>query len=307
MYKNNSPPEIKSMCGIDSLHIQVRCSIAELFSFIREEELMIIEECQTKWTTKLKIILVGEKIQVVTTKRGLCRLEFGGLYYSENSVKKLQLVRNLTRVFPDFKIQRLDFACDLKVPFEDIGVALPKQCDLYDRYRDSFYINRKTKQRTLSWIVYDKAKRMKLFSFPLTRIELRLFKGSINNRKLANCFNDADVFDKASNLIDKHFSSLEITIKGQAPDGFQVNARTVLENFVEFLHGGDSDYPKQRDHFHMSEALVARDKIKQWMETETISWKDLPVHCKKVQKNVCEKVGISEPTLRKAIRYAKKL
>ncbi len=309
MEKINSPPqkEVPVMCGIDSLHLLVRCSIRELFSFVREEKLIIIEERRTRWTTELKLILAGEKIQVVASKRSLCRFEFGGLYYSENASKKLQFIRKLTQRFPDqWKIQRLDFACDIKVDYRDVRITPSVQDSVYDKYRDTYYINRKTKARTFSWCVYDKSKRLEIFSFPLTRIELRLYKQTINNRALGDCFNEVDTFNKCIKTIDRFFARLDICIKGQSIEGLNVNARNVLENFVEFLHG-DYQVPKARDHFHMGEALVARDKIKQWMETETISWKDLPVHCKKVQKNVCEKVGISEPTLRKAIQYAKKL
>jgi|GEM_PF-6675215 len=268
---------------------------------------MIIKEYQTMWTTRFKLILSeGEKIQVVTNKRGSCRLEFGGLYYSKNSAKKLQLIRSLTCTFSDWKMQRLDFACDLKIPFADIDIALPKQCEIYDRYKDSFYINRKTQQRTWSWFIYDKAKRMKLFSFPLTRIELRLFRGSIRNRKLANCFNDIDTFNKSVSTVDKMFRSLKVSINGEAVDGLQIDVRTVFESFVEFLHG-DNELPKQRDHLHMGEAIVARDKITQWMRSSKVTWKNLPARCKKVQKQVCQEVGISEPTLRKVICFAKKL
>lgn len=295
------------MCGIDSLHIQVQCSIGELLSFIRKEKLMLIKEYQTMWTTRFKLILPkGEKIQVVTHKRGSCRLEFGGLYYSKNSTKKLQLIRSLTCTFFDWEMQRLDFACDLKIPFADIDIALPKQHELYDGYKDSFYINRKTKQKTLTWITYDKAKRMKLFSFPLTRIELRLFRGSIRNRKLANCFNDIDTFNKSVSTVNKMFRSLKIFINGEEVDGLHIDARTVFENFIEFLHG-DKVSPKQRDHLHIGEALVVRNRLTQWMRSSRVTWENLPARCKKVQKQVCQEVGISEPTLRKAICFAKKL
>ena len=309
MEKINSPPqkEVPVMCGIDSLHLLVRCSIRELFSFVREEKLIIIEERRTRWTTELKLILAGEKIQVVASKRSLCRFEFGGLYYSENASKKLQFIRKLTQRFPDqWKIQRLDFACDIKVDYKDIRIPVSAQDIVYAKYSDTYYINRKTKARTFSWCVYDKSKRLEIFSFPLTRIELRLYKQTINNRALGDCFTEADSFKKCIKTIHRLFERLDIYIKGQRVEGLNVNARNVLENFVEFLHG-DYQVPKARDHFHMGEALVARDKIKQWMETETISWRDLPVHCKKTQKKVCKKAGISEPTLRKAIRYAKKL
>ena len=306
MYKNNSPPKIKSMCGIDSLHIMVRCSIPELKAFVYDEcEKGISIEKRTKWTTELKIILAGEKIRVVATKRRTCRFEFGGLYCSDNSLGKLQFIRRLTRKFPDhWKVQRLDFACDLKVDYRDVRISPSMQDSVSDKYRDTYSINRKTKARTFSWCVYDKSKRLEIFSFPLTRIELRLYKQTINNRALGDCFNEADSFRKCIKTIHRLFERLDICIKGQSIEGLVVDAENVLENFVEFLHS-DCQVPKARDHFHIGEALVARDKIKQWMETETVSWKDLPVHCKKVQKKVCTKVGISEPTLRKAIRYAK--
>ncbi len=307
MYKNNSPPQIKSMCGIDSLHIMVRCSIPELKAFVYECEKGISIEKITKWTTEFKIILAGEKIRVVSTKRRTCSFEFGGLYYSENASKKLQFIQKLTQRFPDhWKVQRLDFACDIKADFRDISIFPAVQDSAYDKYRDTYYINRNTQARTYSWCVYDKSKRMEIFSFPLTRIELRLYKQTINNRALGDCFTEADSFKKCIKTIHRLFERLDICIEGQFVEDLRIDVRNALENFFEFLHS-DCQVPKVRDHFHIGVALVARDKIKQWMETETISWRDLPMHCKKAHKKVCEKVGISEPTLRKAIRYAKKL
>ena len=139
---------------------------------------------------------------------------------------------------------------------------------------------------------------MKLFSFPLTRIELRLFRGSIRNRKLANCFHDMDTFNKSVRTVDKMFRSLKVFINGEAVDGLHIDVRTVFESFIEFLHG-DNEFPKQRDHLHMGEAIVARDKLAKWMRSSRVTWKNLPVRCKKVQKQVCQEVGISEPTSRR--------
>ena len=305
MEKINSPPlEVPVMCGIDSLHLLMRCSIQELFSFTRGENLIIKQEHQTQWTIEFKIILAGEKIQVVSTKRRMCRFEFGGLHYSENASKKLQLIRKLTQRFPDrWKIQRLDFACDIKVDYRDVRITPSAEDSVYEKYRDTYYINRKTKARTFSWCVYDKSKRLEIFSFPLTRIELRLYKQTINNRALGDCFNEVDTFNKCIRTIDRFFKTLKISVQG-APVAIQVNVKTVLENFIEFLHG-DNAMPKQRDHFHMGAAIATRDKLAQWMHSSRVTWEDLPARCKKAQKQVCEDVGISEPTLRKAIRYAK--
>ena len=55
----------------------------------------MFEKYRTKWTTVFKIIVSGEEINIVASKRRSCRLEFGGLYYSKNSKEKLQLIRNL--------------------------------------------------------------------------------------------------------------------------------------------------------------------------------------------------------------------
>ncbi|MEA2092236.1 MAG: hypothetical protein U9O83_07725, partial [Campylobacterota bacterium] len=173
--------------------------------------------------------MAGEKILVVAQKRRLCRFEFGGLYYSENASKKLQVIRKLTQRFPgQWKIQRLDFACDIKVAYKDVHITASTLDNVYEKYRDTYYINRKTKARTYSWCVYDKSKRLKIFSFPLTRIELRLYKQTINNRALDSCFNEEDIFNKCIRTIDRFFEILKISVKG-APVAIQVNAKTVLE------------------------------------------------------------------------------
>ncbi len=305
--KNNSPPEkllLPTMCGIDSLHLQIKCSISELTALVNKCGLGIFVKKRTKWTTLYEITLTGEIIQVVITKRRTCHLEFGGLYYNTNSENKLRFIRKLTQTFDRWKVSRMDFACDLKISYHKLFWEVPDGFKVGKEYRDSIYFNRNTKSRTATIVIYNRSLRIDLFSFPVTRIELRLYKGILHNRKLGKCLLNGRTLEKCVKLIEKMLiEALAVSVNGKSVL-VDMNVTEVLHNFVEFLQS-DSHVPKDKDLFHLKEAFVVRDKVISYMKNRQIDWKSFPQHCKMQQTKVCKNIGISHPILRKALRFAK--
>lgn len=300
----NAPPlEVDTMCGVDSLHIQMECSLCEITLFLREEKMKHKIIKKTKYTTEIEIILAGEKITVISTAQRRTTLEFGGLYYSRNSKLKLHFIRDLTRRFRIWKIMRLDFACDVKMPFSEMFVDTPKGYDKYTQLGwDAYYFNKQSKQRNLSYFVYNRSNRIQLFSFPLTRIEVRLYKGAIANRELGLCLSESVTLDKCAKLLEMNFQALKIRI-GCAEVGIRMNVKTTLENMVEFLQS-DRALPQEKDLFNLKRSLAIRDKLEIWMREKNIAWNHLPQACRKKKALISEEIGISHQVLKNAIEFA---
>jgi hypothetical protein len=124
MTKINSPPSmVDAMCGVDSLHIQMECSLYEITLFLREMKMQHKIIKKTKYTTEIEIILAGEKITAVSTARRRTTLEFGGLYYSRNSKVKLHFISDDAAKLPRIEI---------------IDSALPKELELLENYSFSY-------------------------------------------------------------------------------------------------------------------------------------------------------------------------
>ncbi len=314
MNKINAPPtEVEAMCGVDSLHIQVECSLYEITLFLGEMKMKHKIIKKTKYTTEIEIILAGEKITAVSTAQRRTTLEFGGLYYSRNSKMKLQFIRKIIRKFKDWKVARLDFACDVKIDFESVVIRTPDAYSLYTkRHWDSFYFNKtpktpkstKKEKKTLSYYCYNRSKRIRLFSFPLARIEVRIFKDAINNRNLGLCLQENTALLKCASLIEKLFENLDINIGATRVD-VKVDAKEILENLVEFLES-DKELPEGKDLFNLQRSLGIRDRLEAWMKEKKITWKDFPQACWKKKALICEEVDIAHQVLKKAINFATK-
>ena len=311
MTKINSPPSlVDAMCGVDSLHIQMECSPYEMTLFLREMKMKHKIIKKTKYTTEIEIILAGEKITAVSTAQRRTTLEFGGLYYSRNSKVKLHFIRKIIRKFKDWKVKRLDFACDIKADFGSVAIKTPDKYSIFRKTDwEGFYFNKtpksaKKEKKTLSYYCYNRSKRIRLFSFPLARIEVRIFKDAINNRNLGLCLQEDTSLSKCASLIEKLFENLHISV-GATRVRVKVDAQKTLENFVEFLES-DNELPYGKDLFNVQRSLGMRDHLEAWMKAKKITWKDFPQACKKKKALICKEVGISHPTFRKAIHFATK-
>ena len=306
MTKINSPPSmVDAMCGVDSLHIQLECSLYEITLFLGEMKMKHKIIKKTKYTTEIEIILAGEKITAVSTAQRRTTLEFGGLYYSRNSKMKLQFIRKIIRKFKDWKVKRLDFACDIKTDYESVTIGIPDKYFMVKKsHWNGYYFNKTGNSKTLTYYTYNRSKRINLFSYDLTRIEVRIYKAAIDNRNLGMCLQEDTTLSKCANLIEKLFENLHISV-GATRVKVKVNVKETLQNLVEFLEG-DREIPNGDDLFNLQISLGMRDKLEVWMRKKKISWKNLHQACWKKKALVAKEVGISQPTLRKAIRFARK-
>ena len=290
------------MYGIDSIHIEVTASSRDLRTFMNIEKLTIKKESSTKWVRKYKIILAGESINV-TTHKGKCLLEFGGLYYSKNSTEKLMLIQRLKHYFGEVNIQRLDLAIDLKLDYRHISTNIPVDFYKYSRpsWTTSYYLNSRTKNKTFTYIVYNRSYWIKNFSFPLTRIELRIEKVGIGNRKLGTCLHDRQALEKCASYFEKRLKDdLAIRYKNMpiVPD---IDVLSALEAFIAFLDGDRLPYGK--DLFNLARSLGIRDKALEWMKANKVTLDTLPHACKGRKSEVAKEMGISQPTLRKLLAF----
>ena len=252
----------------------------------------------------MEIILAGEKITAVSTAQRRTRLEFGGLYYSRNSKVKLDFIRKITRKFKAWKVKRLDFACDIKTNFESLDIDTPdKYFMVTEDHWSSYYFNKVGKSETLTYYVYDRSNRIKLFSFSLTRIEVRIFKTAVDNRNLSMCLQEDAALTKCASLVEKLFENLNIQV-GARRVKLKMNAKETLQNLVEFLES-DSELPKDDNLFRLQRSLGIRDLLEAWMKLKGVTWKSLPRYCWKKKALVCNKIGFSQPILRKAINFSK--
>jgi len=296
---------VDAMCGVDSLHIQVECSLYEIRLFLDEMKIKNKTIKKTKYTTEIEIILAGEKITAVSTARRRTTLELGGLYYSRNAKLKLHFIRKIIRKFKDWKVTRLDFACDVKTDFGSITIRTPDAYSLFTKkHWDGFYFNSTKKKKTLSYYCYNRSKRIRLFSFPLTRLEVRIFKDAINNRNLGLCLQENAALFKCASLIENLFENLDINI-GATSVRVTVDAKETLKHLVEFLES-DKEFPEGNDLFNLQRSLGIRDNLESWMKEKKITWKGFPQACWKKKALICEEVDIAHQSLKKAIKFATK-
>jgi hypothetical protein len=283
----------------------MECSPYEMTLFLGEMKMKHKIIKKAGYTTEIEIILAGEKITAVSTAQRRTTLEFGGLYYSRNSKMKLQFIRKIIRKFKDWKVKRLDFACDIKSDFESIAIRTPDTYSLFTkRHWDGFYFNSTKKKKTLSYYCYNRSKRIRLFSFPLARIEVRIFKDAINNRNLGLCLQEDTALSKCASLIKKLFENLHISV-GATRVKVEVDAQEALENLVEFLEN-DKELPSGKDLFNLQRSLRIRDHLEAWMKEKKITWKDFPQACRKKRALICKEVDIAHQVLKKAINFATK-
>ena len=309
-------PILRSVEGVDSLHVDLRINFYDLERFCTEQKIKWEKGEKSKWQRKGKIFLAGGPVTVtyhLSTKN--CTFEFGGFCnYSIDlhEHKKLQLLRMLIQYFPNrsWSVSRLDYAVDINIPWD---MFLPDmRCDTLAFEGSTIYFNTftsgKQRKKLSTLTVYDKAAQIKLFSTPLTRVELRLFRSELNRLKLRKMFDLEEVLMKTSDLI---YSTMEHRLKLHSVDGefiyrIATNTAKTLQDFLEFLHG-DMPTIHRPDPFRIHYGLELSNRILSWMKSEDIKPGEVKKHVKGKKVAVCKSLGIDNKTFDKAIDFLNNL
>jgi len=164
----------------------------------------------------------------------------------------------------------------------------------------------KQRKKLSTLTIYDKAAEVKLFSTPLTRVELRLFRSELKRLKLTDMFDSEESLVKTSDLI---YSTMEHRLKLHSVDGkftyrIATNAVKTLQGFLEFLHG-DMPTIHRPDPFRIHYGLELSDRILSWMRDEGVSPAEAQKHVRGKKVALCKSLCIDTKTFDKAIRFFK--
>lgn len=303
---------LRSTEGIDSIHIDLAINSADLKRFCNSNQLKLEEREKTKWQRKWRIFLAGDPINVTYHFRSKrTTLEFGGFLDYTKDPYKLQLLRSLIHFFSDrsWSVSRLDYALDVNLCWDMI---LPDMRDVttLEFSGSSTYFNNfdnsRQRKKLFTVAIYDKARQISLFSTPLTRVELRLFRPELKRLNLTGMFASEKDLIKTSNLI---YSMLGHRLKLHSSDGrfvYRITTDSVktLQGFLEFLH---SDMPTvyRSDPFRIHYGLELSDKITSWMKSEGISPLEVKKHIRGGKTTLCKSLGIDPKTFDKAMSFFK--
>jgi len=285
----------------------------DLFEFCSKQQLKLEEFERNIRERKWHIFLDGEVINARYHKKSKkTTFEFGGFFnYSGNS-KKLLLMRKLMQLFSNrsCSVSRIDYAVDVKhkwaafhPTFRSIEPKLIGSSLYYNEY------TRGTKKKKLSTLtVYDKGLQLKMFSIPLTRIEIRVFR---HNLKRMGCDKLLESQEMLIRIADFIYEQLENQLKLYSTDcscicKLQTDAISIFENFIAFIHGTDNEL-KTPDIFRVKNALMQANKIRSWLEKEGIPLNDIKKNIKGKKLSICKDIGVDVKTLNKAIEYYKSI
>lgn len=302
---------LRSTEGIDSVHIDIKINSRDLKRFCNDQKLKLEEkEKKFDWQREWFIFLAGEAITVTyNTRHKNCRFEFGGLLNYNSNPYKLQLLPKLLYCFSDRSclVSRLDYAVDFNRQWDEF---LPDMKGNYsiECVDSSIYFNRfngaKNRKKLSTLIVYDKARQLDLFSTPLTRIELRLFRPQLKRLGLTTILHSMESFMKMANHI---YSVFEHCLKlhnvyGEWTFRIKTDAIKTLQVFIEFLHGNGCLFT-QPDPFQVRKSLMISNKLREWMKSECIQPAEVKKHIKGKKGAVCKSLGVDPKTFDKAITF----
>ena len=306
-------PILRSVEGVDSLHVDLRINFYDLERFCTEQKIKWEKGEKSKWQRKGKIFLAGDPVTVtyhLTTKN--CTFEFGGFCnYSTNLHEhyKLLLLRTLIQYFPDcsWSVSRLDFTIDISMRWD---MFLPEMRGITPEFSESTiyfnnFNNSKKRKKLSTIVIYDKARQIDLFSTPLTRVELRLFRPELKRLNLMEMFDSEEILMKTSNLI---YSTLETRLRLYGVDGkfvyrIKTDVVATLQGFVAFLHSDMVDIHRP-DPFRIHYGLKLSDKVKKWLEEKGISSvKEVAKEVRRKKMAICNDIGVDPKTFDKAIVF----
>ncbi len=308
-------PLLRSVEGIDSIHVEIPVNFHDIRLFCdharvgKNERPKWVEGERGKWKHKGQLFMGGELINVTYyVGNKSCKFEFGGLMDYYRHQYKLQLLQKLLQFFKDrtCSVSRIDFAIDINIRW-DMFLADMKGATL-EFSESSVYFNffnkHKARKKMLTMAIYDKAKQIDIFSTPISRLELRLFRPELNRLNITKMFDSVEDLMKAANLI---YSTFEHQLKLHSIDGkfvykIKTDAEKTLKDFVAFLH---SDAPTiyRDDLFRVEHGWMLSKRILDWLKREGISPKDVKRHIRGRKMATCKSLGMDRKTFDKAITF----
>ena len=311
MFNARDGPTLRSTEGIDSLHLELSVNYADLKRFCNEGKLKFIREKtqNSKWQTVYRIFLAGERITATYISKSKCtRFEFFSLCNYSKNTKQLELIQALMYYFSDrdYAISRLDYTVDINIKVNDINPVFKDLIPVYNHTTIYFnhYTNGKTKKRLSTLSIYDKARQIHLYSTPITRVEIRLFREELSRKRLMKMFEEENTMMQTSNLL---YALLETQLKLYMVNEniiykIRTNTLTTLKNFLEFLHG-NAKAIQRPDLFNTSSSLLKSKKILDWMKQEGIVPNEVMKYIGRKKMAVCKELQIDVSTFDKAISY----
>jgi len=313
MSNNNSAKSLRSVEGIDSLHIVLALNKADLERFCNSQKLTLKEgvkkENDRQW--KYSIILADGGIVSVTysTRHKNSKFEFGGMMNYNDNFIKLQLLCELVQYFSDreMKISRIDYAVDINI---ELGALLPSITGFVRKdSKSTAYFNlesksKKKSERKMTLCIYDKGRQLKIFSTPLTRIELRVFNSEITRLGLSKMLSDSKAMMATADLI---YATLQTRLRlKDATNSHQryiitTDEVTILKEFIGYLHGGA--IIKKKDIFKIQYSLTLSQKILNWMKSNNLTPNKVGKYVERRKLSICKRIGVDVKTFNKAISF----
>ncbi len=306
-YATGPPPSVRPLnatVGIDSVYLQIKgVNKIDLDRFCRNFGLKYTDADKGKYQSQWKIFLAGgQTITVIfhftskTTTFQIGRL----MDYSISGGDPHKLIQNLIQTFFDRRIQisGLDFAVDTKMVSAPYQGRLRKEVKLV---KSTIYYN---KPNNTTFTIYDKALKMGIYSIPLIRFELRL-RQVLGRWRVNDFINNRQSLEKLARKIDNEINEGLHAYTYDTKTSFSFipfNTVKVLEDFIEFLQGGN--IPPIKDHHKVRQALEARDTFFSWMRAQRIADpKRINAYAKGKRAAVQAKIGVDPKTFKKAVKF----
>ena len=301
--------------SIDSIHMT---SEVNPFDILKNNKMKFsIKEISSNLFVRKYIIYIDSTLKLnVQHNRwhSTYKYEFGALsQYSKLNKTVIYIMRCAYKAI--VSTSRIDFSLDVNVK-DDYFQVSPTMCHTKKAYDNQDYYNTyysgKKRKHTLS--VYDKNNFYKNYDFsynPMKRIELRLYKDFMNNRKLKHILSDNKQISKLHNtIINEILPEYDITYNLQKSDFSSLKFDEVIYEFISFLESDADEIlaPYKKFTQEIKKQTRILDKLKSFYMVKTISQIiDLIKEKKLNQNKISKETDINRATIKKIINhYSKK-